>query len=448
MTTRVSCLLLVLLCATAHAECPPPARVFQNQLHSFGGNTTLLIHHARQMGYDYVLGQPWSKTRAQAAKAAGLAVLWNSNKEYPKYVRLNGAATRYNVGSGPLNQGWPVTAQDEANFNQMFCMSQGGLIRPLKDRFYAWKRTATEIIFFANMQCQETAPLLVEYNRRLFEDHGGTDIFEGLFIDGVGEPSSTSSYWYLPCSNPCLDTANTYTQRQGELEYIRQMEAYFIGHLGLDGISGNPWKIPQYMTAWPTLPLDLLYNENGINLPASWGNVPAAAVAVQMPYGSASSVPGQGGTHPLDADYPTALSILGPAGIKGAWFGWYGESIVEKSTNSTQLARALPNWDNLVGATRRTWDAASLRYQSTNSYADPNVIYGRHAKTGKIFAVFQNTQGILLLHAGEVVTDVQRVDAIFQASGDGRSQLVVDGAQVTMLDTANAGKGYILTTGE
>jgi hypothetical protein len=99
-----------------------------------------------------------------------------------------------------------------------------------------------------------------------------------------------------------------------------------------------------------------------------------------------------------------------------------------------------------VGATNRSWDPIKLVYRSSNSYADPNIIYGRHAKTGKIFAVFQNTQGVLTLRSGEVVTDVKRVDSIFRESVDGKAELAVVGTRITLVNSQNAGKGYILTT--
>ena len=252
-------------------------KVFQNQLNSFSGGQRVILH-AVQMGYDYIVGHPWSPTQARAGRAAGLGVLYNTNKEFPKYIRFNADATTYNKK--------PITREDEANFNNMFCMRNGGLSRPLKDRFYTWKKTSSEIIFYANMQCRETPPLLVEYNKRLFEEHGGTEVFDGVFIDGVGKPSNPNAYWYLPCYNPCLNGGADYTQREGEIEYIKQMKKYFIGQLGLDGISGNPWTIFQYNDAWPSVPIDLLYNESGKekwNNPATWGNVPATAVAVQLP---------------------------------------------------------------------------------------------------------------------------------------------------------------------
>jgi hypothetical protein len=422
-------------------------RVLQNQLHSFGGDTAVVIEHALQMGYDYVLGQPWSKKRAQQAAAAGLGVLWNSNKEYAKYVYFNADATRYNLGSGPQGQGWPVTAQDEANFNLMFCMKAGGLSQPLKDRFQARVKTETMIMFYNNMQCHEAPPLLVEYNQQLFEDHGGTAVFDGLFVDGVGTTADPNAYYYLPCHNPCLLDGADYTQRQGEIEYIRQMKAYFIDQLHLAGVSGNPWRVQNYTDAWPLVPLDLLYNESGIaknNNPAVWGIIPPAAVSVQLPY-DANTADGFNADHALDKDYPTALKTLGPAAAVGAWFGWYGESKVENSTNSTQLARALPNWDNLVGATTRLWDPVKLVYRSSNSYADPNIIYGRHAKTGKIFVVFQNTQGMLTLRPGESVVDVKRVNQIFLETTDGGADFAITGTSVTLLNNQNAKKGYIFS---
>jgi hypothetical protein len=166
--------------------------------------------------------------------------------------------------------------------------------------------------------------------------------------------------------------------------------------------------------------------------------VPASAGAVQLPWDN--------GKHGFDAHYPTALKTLGVAGVNHAWFGWYGESRLENSTNSTQLARAIPNWDNLIGATGRSWDSDSLIYRSSNSYADPNVLYGRNAKNGKLFVVFQNTQGVLTLRPGEDVIGVKRVDDIFVETVDGARDLEISDSTVTLVRAANKGKGYVITT--
>jgi len=431
--------------------------VFQNQLNMFGSDTDKVIKHAKQMGYDYVVGQPWSKTRAHKAKAAGLHVLWNSNKEYPKYVRVNMDGTRYNVGQGPNGQGWPITTQDTTNFNNMFCMKKSavnadGTINqsvPVQDRFQTWKNGPTEKIFYANMQCKETAPLLLEYNKKLFVDHGGTEIFDGLFIDGVGTPMhlNPDQLWYLPCYNPCLNDGIDFSQRQGEIEYLKLMKNYFVGELKFKGWSGNPWTIPNYADAYPTLPIDLLYIESGKeqwNNPSTWGNIPAKVVSVQLP-GDRS-----GATQPT-ADYALALKTLGSAAAVGAWFGWYGEASVDntsaqnQATNSTQLARALPNWDNLVNAGSRSWNYTTKVYTSSNSYADPNIIYSRHAKTKKIFVVWQNTNGKLKLKSGEKITSVQKVDSIFIETGDGTEDLVNTNGTVSLNNNLQVGKGYVIT---
>ena len=57
--------------------------------------------------------------------------------------------------------------------------------------------------------------------------------------------------------------------------------------------------------------------------------------------------------------------------------------------NAIQLLHALPNWDNLLNATNRSWNGSA--YASSNSYADSNIVYSRHPKTGKLFVVFRFT---------------------------------------------------------
>ncbi|MBC8414327.1 MAG: hypothetical protein ISR96_08700 [Nitrospira sp.] len=144
------------------------------------------------------------------------------------------------------------------------------------------------------------------------------------------------------------------------------------------------------------------------------------------------------------------------AGINGSWFNWYGrfggtEGVpaydhIHEVPPRMQLIRVLPNWDNMtnVPLSERSWDGVA--YQSSNSYADTDVIYSRHPETGKIFAVFLNTSGEIMLQENEEVTDVQRADGLFRESGSGMDDIIVENSSIYLNDENRTAQGYIITT--
>ena len=89
-------------------------KVFQNQLISLGEKPTAIIQHARQMGYDYINGQPWSDKIARQGSAAGLGVLFNTGADSAKWMRINSALTTVN--------GRRITDRDRDKFEKAFCM--------------------------------------------------------------------------------------------------------------------------------------------------------------------------------------------------------------------------------------------------------------------------------------------------------------------------------------
>jgi len=161
-------------------------------------------------------------------------------------------------------------------------------------------------------------------------------------------------------------------------------------------------------------------------------------------------------------------SLAGNIGIKGAWFNWFGRfeetldfvSIMDVWPR-LKLIRCIPAWDNLheVPLGDRSWNGTV--YESTKngrlqSHIDPDVMYSRHPKNGNLFAVFNTTQGIINLHPGEVVTDVQSVDALFMEAGSAfgdfdsvNGQIVLKSSVVIErhTDGQTKGRGYIFTIG-
>lgn len=154
-------------------------------------------------------------------------------------------------------------------------------------------------------------------------------------------------------------------------------------------------------------------------------------------------------------DEVTNRTIAGKAGVNGAWFNWsilFGNSGTAGTwTNITQvyprlkLVKCVPNWDNLnnILLANRSWNGSV--YQSTNSYISKDVIYSRHWKTAKLYAVFVTTNGIINLNAGEIVTSVQRTDGYFRESGDGAADVTISGLTIRINSGLNTDKGYIFT---
>ncbi len=173
--------------------------------------------------------------------------------------------------------------------------------------------------------------------------------------------------------------------------------------------------------------------------------------------------------HTDTTEYQNRL-IAAKAGINGAWYNWFGsfmaggyfpnfQSITEVYPR-LKLIRAIPNWDNLnnVPLANRSWDGSI--YQSTKngnlqSYISSDVMYSRHWKNGKIFAVFNTTNGVIKLNTDESVTSVKRTDGYFIETVDGRSDVTISGNEIRLkssvaiaIDSDNdqvKGNGYIIT---
>ena len=194
--------------------------------------------------------------------------------------------------------------------------------------------------------------------------------------------------------------------------------------------------------------------------------------------------------------------IAAKAGMNHAWYnilwgnlGGQGNmprfpSIVDVYPR-LKLASAIPNWDNLNSISNRTCSECGkveLRNSSAmtvigsnntpyntpekiiydsydasgrqQSHIDQDVMYSRHWKTGKLFAVFNTTNGVINLKPGERVQSVQRVDGYFVestgATGDfidlSRSQIALKSTVAIPTDSSNnavtgstqvVGLGYI-----
>jgi hypothetical protein len=160
-------------------------------------------------------------------------------------------------------------------------------------------------------------------------------------------------------------------------------------------------------------------------------------------------------------------SIAGLAAANGSWYNWFGRwgvggkytmpdfrSITEVYPR-LKLVRCIPNWDNLnnVPLAYRSWNGSV--YQSANGYISSDVMYSRHPKSGKLFAVFLTANGAIKLRAGEKVDSVRRVNGYFEEAEDGSADFDILGDEIRLkngisiaVDSANGqvkGNGYIFT---
>lgn len=117
----------------------------------------------------------------------------------------------------------------------------------------------------------------------------------------------------------------------------------------------------------------------------------------------------------------------GVAATQGSWFGWYGETSLDKTyssgqlihSNAMQLLRVIPNWENLAGVPLavRTYNKKSNVYASTNSRFSDSVIHGLNPLNGEVYAVFRDVSGKVDLMGKRIVT-ASFVNAYFNMTGE------------------------------
>ncbi|OGR49909.1 MAG: hypothetical protein A2X37_12020 [Elusimicrobia bacterium GWA2_66_18] len=175
--------------------------------------------------------------------------------------------------------------------------------------------------------------------------------------------------------------------------------------------------------------------------------------------------------------------IAAKAGVNGAWYNWFlnlalgnmSSTFTDSVANvypRLKLIKCIPNWDNLnaiaVDSSHRAWNKSTTDpvYDSYDangyqqSHIDKDVMYSRHWKTGKLFAVFTSTSGVIQLKPGEALASIRSANEYFEenlidASGDVSTAAAGDHLEIKLkstfdiaIDTANSqikGVGYILT---
>jgi hypothetical protein len=150
------------------------------------------------------------------------------------------------------------------------------------------------------------------------------------------------------------------------------------------------------------------------------------------------------------------LNFSGYAAINGEWsifFGRFGTGNYAYSSITLvpareKMVKAFPVWDNINGVllADRSWDKTNLIYQSTNSYASTSAIYSRHPKNGNIYAVIIDSNGKIILKNDERVKEIYSTDQLMQRSSISTNDFNINGQELTLKDSSNYGKAYIIIT--
>ncbi|MBU4360743.1 hypothetical protein KKA66_02745, partial [Patescibacteria group bacterium] len=430
-------------------------RNFHNQLHTFRGAgsshaETDLPKHARQMGYDY--------TTSRLAKDYGLGFIAMTDSTY----FYHDACYKLDPSHGWFRNLDQPVEELLAEYDRYVCVRDPDETAPEKRYWisYATYRPESQIAtvcFYLNFQSQEAIDKSIEYHEDLFDwnnvDAGFLDqvhsAVRAYFIRNDETKEIGSSITVTECKNNQLhpDITQDYSVGQGKREYIKALQNMFKKH-GLP-VSANVWKIRMWSQLHLTLPFDHYYNEEGRtssntadnNTDGSWsfGNIPADLASVEVPY-----PPAEGN----EENFDLTLLSAGIAGNQGSWFGSYGESrdwiwSDYPDRNAVQLLRAMPNWDNLrnIPLSERSWNGHV--YQSSNSYADQNIVYSYHGKDGRLFVVFRNRQGHVPLN-GKQIQEIYCADDIFIESDICSNNIYQDSGELKLSQNGQLNKGYIV----
>lgn len=149
------------------------------------------------------------------------------------------------------------------------------------------------------------------------------------------------------------------------------------------------------------------------------------------------------------------FQAAGIAAKQGSWFGWYGETSVDKTdttgafihTNAMQLLRSIPDWENLasVPLSSRQYDKATNVYSSPNSKISNQVIQGVNPANNEMYVVYTNQSGQVDLQ-GKTLQSASYVDDFFKKTGvNALSCLTVSNGKLILKCANKLEKGIRLT---
>ena len=376
--------------------------------------------------------------------------------------------TKLSIGAGYLNITQPLL--DSLDLDTSLCMNSGFLAGALTvgklydesaavkgDAAFRYRIYKTDprpvIIFTPNLRSTPGINAVVAAELRTFDIHvaqtSKPNLYAGLYYDEMRQPDDTAPRGNPTCANPINNTAGRNASFDaGRKIFTQQFKAALIAKVGAanwGGMSGNPYTMQNYdpEQGTPAIAFDLLYNESsggddcktqalvtanhptgcGTQDTTAFGAVPPSVV--QLGLYPTNTTPGP---IYLGDNYPGALAILGRGAVSGGpsgisqWGGWFIGPLTDTYTQTPiYLLRAIPTWDNLRGATSRTWNEGSKTYNSSNSHMDPNIAYGRHRDydiNRKLFVTrVTNNPSVVGLQANEKVVDAKCTNFYFLETG-------------------------------
>lgn len=269
-----------------------------------------------------------------------------------------------------------------------------------------------------------------------------TERYDNLFLDDI--PRNPGN-----CVNKDYGGQGSYSSwKEGQLAFLQLVTdgAHAMkGRLGEQiKVFGNIWSpyADTYSAKWyaeKKLRLDHYYFESGgyaredatygqaangkdpeTGLPAYFpvggGYIPANLVSVSTSIPTMNTLAsGPIKKEVLDDYMMQHYKAAGIGAAQGSWFGWYGETSVDKvnsysgqliHSNAMQLLRAIPNWENIakVPLGSRQYDKTTNVYSSPRSKFSNSVIQGWNPVNNEIYAVFRSTSGQVDLMGKKVIT--------------------------------------------
>jgi hypothetical protein len=154
----------------------------------------------------------------------------------------------------------------------------------------------------------------------------------------------------------------------------------------------------------------------------------------------------------LNQHYMTA----GTAATQGSWFGWYGETSVDKldaqgkliHTNEMQLLRVIPNWDNLAGISlnQRQYNISKNQYTSPNSQFNYLITQSRNPINNELYVVYKSISVELDL-VDKSILSANFVDDYFnKTSVDALSCLSISNGKAKLVCAEQLNRGIRIVT--
>lgn len=293
------------------------------------------------------------------------------------------------------------------------------------------------------------------------------------------------------CFNKAFGGKGSYASwKAGQLAFLQKVTA---GARKIHGYHGKPFKV--FGNIWSPyadsktakwyadglLRLDHYYFESGgyaredvINgqaansldpetgLPAfkplfSGGYIPANLVSLGTHIETMYSLTKPSAKPQLFVDYLNQhYMAAGTAATQGSWFGWYGETSVDKldaqgkliHTNEMQLLRVIPNWDNLAGISlnQRHYNISKNQYTSPNSQFNYLITQSRNPINNELYVVYKSISVELDL-ADKSILSANFVDDYFnKTSVDALSCLSISNGKAKLVCAEQLNRGIRIVT--